>query len=170
MKPDLETLRTEIEEYVKTEDFAVFRGFPRLPEPAKMVHWDSEEYPDFRDFLRLPKQLGVPLVVFHHRKLSPAFIDDALDQLDAVDLPDEEYVEYQRRLRELRVFEGFTSAVELSFDYEGRIYLYTRRAEWYEDLLDIADELHDYLAGDEDEEFGDLEEPDEDIGPYFSKN
>ena len=34
MKPDLETLRTEIEEHMKTEEFAVFRGFPRLPEPV----------------------------------------------------------------------------------------------------------------------------------------
>ncbi len=168
MKPDLETLRTEVEEYLKTQDFAVFRGYPRMAEPVTMVHWDSEEYPDFKAFLEMPKALGVPLVVFHHRKLNAEFLDDSFDELETLDLPDDEYVDMERRLREMRVFEGFTCAIELSFEHQGRIYFYNRRAEWYEELLDIVEEIRDYARLDEDlEEIDDL---DDDMGPYFSKN
>jgi hypothetical protein len=166
MNSDLETLRTEIEEYLKTQDFVIFHGFPRLADPSLMLHWDVEGYPDYKKFLALPKQLGVQLIVFHHRKLAADFIEDALDQIDSIDLPDEEYVEMQRRIRELRVFEGFTSAVELSFEYQSRIYFYTARSEWYEELLDIVDHIDDY-SHPEDAEF---DEPEDDIGPYFSKN
>jgi hypothetical protein len=166
IKPDLETLKTEIEDYLKTQEFAVFHGYPRLAEPASMVHWDSEEYPDFKSFLELSRQLDVRLMVFHHRRLSSDFIDQALEQLEVLDLPDDEYVEFGRRLREMRVFEGFTSAVELSFEYQSRIYFYTRRAEWYEELLDIADEIDDYAGTDVE----DIEDLDDDLGPYFSKN
>jgi len=170
MKPDLETFKTEIESYLRTQEFAVFHGYPRLSEPSNMVHWDSEEYPDFKQFLKLPRQLDVRLIVFHHRKLSPDFIDQALEQLEVLDLPDDEYVEFGRRLRELRVFEGFTSAVELSFEYQGRIYFYTQRAEWYEELLDIAGEVDDYAVP-EDASLDDFDdELDDEMGPYFSKN
>ncbi len=168
MTRDLETLKTEIEEYLKEQEFLVFHGFPRLADPSSMIHWDADEYPDFRLFLELPKQLGLKLLVFHHRKLAPDFIDDALDELEAADLPDDEYADLQRRLGELRVFEGFTSAVEISFEYQGRIYFFTRRAEWYDELLDIADEINEFTA-DEEEELEDLDD-DDDVGRYFSKN
>ncbi len=168
MTRDLETLKTEIDEYLTAENLVVFHGFPRLADPSSMIHWDIDEYPDFKLFLELPKKLDVKLIVFHHRKLAPDFIEDVLDQLDSADMPDDEYAELQRRLRELRVFEGFTSAVELSFEYQGRTYFFTRRAEWYEELLDIADEIDDFTGEDEDD-FEGLEDED-DVGPYFSKN
>ena len=166
MKPDLETLKTEIEEYLNTQEFAVFHGYPRLTEPTTMVHWDSEQYPDYKGFLELPRQLDVRLIVFHHRKLASDFIDEAIDQLEVLDLPDDEYAELGRRLREMRVFEGFTSAVELSFEHQGRIYFYTRRAEWYEELLDVADSIDDYASSGE-EDFDDFED---ELGSYFSQN
>lgn len=166
MKPDLETLKTEIEEYLNTQEFAVFHGYPRLTEPASMVHWDADQYPDYKSFLELSRQLDVRLIVFHHRKLAPDFIDEAIDQLEVLDLPDDEYAELGRRLREMRVFEGFTSAVELSFEHQGRIYFYTRRAEWYEELLDVADSIDDFAATGE-EDFDDFED---ELGSYFSQN
>jgi hypothetical protein len=169
MKPDLETLKTEVEEYLKTQELAVFRGFPRLADPASMVHWDSDDYPDFKAFLEIPKKLGVPLVVFHHRKLAADFIDDALDQLEILDLPDDEYVEMERRLREMRVFEGFTCAIELSFEHQSRVYFYTRRAEWYDELLDISEEIRDFTEL-ENEDLEALDDLEDDMGPYFSKN
>jgi len=168
MSSDLETLRTELAEYLNQQDFAVFHGYPRLADPSNMVHWDTDGYPEYQQFLELARKLEIELIVFHHRQLSADFIEDSLDQLDVADVPEEEYVELQRRLRELRVFEGFTCAVELSFEYQSRIYFYTRRSEWYEELLDIADQLDDYLhLSDGDEEY---EEPEDDIGPYFSNN
>jgi len=168
MSSDLEALRTEIEEYLNSQDLAVFHGYPRLVDPSNMIHWDVENYPDYKLFLEMPKRLGIPMLVFHHRKLTADFIEEALDQLDSVDLPDEEYVELQGRIRELRVFEGFTSAVEISFEHQGRVYFFTRRAEWYEELIDMADVIEEYAHQEED--FDELDEPEDDLGPYFSNN
>ncbi len=166
MTADLEALRAEIEDFLASAEFAVFHSSGHHSDPLPVLYWDCERYPDYKDFLALAKKVDVKLIVFSRRQLEPDFIDDALDQLESADLPEDEYTELGRRLRELRVFEGFTSSVELSFEYQGRVYMYSRRAEWYEELLDIADEIADYA-----EEEEDFEEPDEeDMGPYFSKN
>jgi len=37
----------------------------------------------------------------------------------------------------LRAYEGFTCALELSFDLQARVYLFNLRAEWYEEYLDL---------------------------------
>lgn len=163
MTPNLDSLKNDIEEYLKSGGFSVFHGFTRHPDSSGIVLWDTEQYPDFRLFLELAAQLGAGFIVYHSRKLAPDFIDDALDQLEAADLPEEEYAEMERRLRELRVFEGFTSAVELAFFHEGRCCVYASRSEWFEELLEIAEEIEDYGTD------GDGRDED-DMGRYFSKN
>ncbi|MCW5978611.1 MAG: hypothetical protein KIT09_11065 [Bryobacteraceae bacterium] len=164
MKAGLDKLKEEIEEYLASGNFIVYHSHSRVSEPSPLVHWDSEHYPDFRMFADASKQLEVKLVCFHHRMLDPDFIDNALDDLESVEIPQEEYRRLEERLRELRVYEGFTSLVELSFSYQGQIYIYTRRAEWYEELLDIAEEIDDYLSADEEGDEVDS------MGGYFSKN
>ncbi len=166
MRSDLDSLKTEIEKHLDQSDFAVFHGHPRFPTPGNVVPWDSEQYPDFRAFLDVARRLGVRLVVFHHRRLESGFIDHILERLESADISDEEYAEIHRRVRELRVYEGFTSAVELSFDYQGRVYLFNRRSEWYNELLEIADDVGAF--DEEEEELEGLDE--EDAGPYFSRN
>jgi len=166
MKSDLDTLKTEIEKHLEKSDFAVYHGHPRFPAPGSVVPWDSEEYPDFQLFLEVARQLGVRLIVFHHRRLEGDFIDHLIDRLESADVSDEEYAGLHRRLHDLRVYQGFTSALELSFDYQGRTYLYNRRSDWYDELLAIADELGEF--DEEEEGFGNLDE--ENDGPYFSRN
>jgi hypothetical protein len=165
MKSGLDKLKEEIEEYLRSRNFVVYHSQSRASEPSPLVHWDAQQYPDFRLFAEVPKELEVRLVCFHHRTLAPEFIDDALDDLENVEIPPEEYRRLEERLRELRIYEGFTSVVELSFSHFGQIYIYTRRAEWYEELLDIAEEIDDYLSADEEGE-EDLDS----MGGYFSKN
>jgi hypothetical protein len=165
MKSSLDKLREEIQEYLASRSFIVYHSHSRMSEPSPLVQWDSEQYPDFRLFVEAAKDLDVKLLSFHHRTLDPEFIDDALDDLESVEIPQEEYRRLEERLRALRIYEGFTSVVELSFSYQGQIYIYTRRAEWYEELLDIAEEIDDYLSADEDSD----EEVDS-MGGYFSKN
>ena len=59
----------------------------------------------------------------------------------------------------------FTCAIELSFDLQGRIYVFDLRTDWYEELTDLLDELHVLGAGD-----GDDEGDDTPMSGYFSKN
>lgn len=165
MKANLDRLKDEIQEYLESRNFVVFHSHSRITEPASLIHWDSRLYPDFKAFLEVCKQLEVRLVCFHHRELSPDFIDDAMDDLESVDIPRDEYQRLEERLRELRIYEGLTSVVELSFTCQNQAYLYSQRADWYEELLEIADEIDDYLAVESEEEGNE-----ESMGGYFSRN
>lgn len=164
MKRDLKVLKTDIDEYLESEDFGIFHGFVRISDPTTTMEWDVLQYPDFRQFLALAKRLGVAVIGFHHRELDPTFIDDLMDQLETGDLEDDVMVEMARRLQELRVYEGFTCSVDLTFWHEQRLNAFSQKADWYAELLEIADELDEYSMG------NDFLEEENDMGQFFSRN
>jgi hypothetical protein len=163
MNVDLHSLKDEIIEHLGNEGFVVFHGYSRLANTDSFVTWDTDRHPDFRLFLGAAKKAGVGMIVFHERKFSSEHVEDVRDRLEACDLTAEERRNLERRLSELRAYEGFTCALELSFDYQGRVYLYNVRAEWYEDYLDLLDEV-DMTSPDEEAE------EDESMGGYYSRN
>ena len=87
------------------------------------VDWDAARHPDYREFLNVAKQLGVRLIVFHHREFTATVIDSTLEELQESAYEFEDQREIERKLRDLRVYEGFTCALELSFDYENLTYI-----------------------------------------------
>ena len=163
MATNLDALKDEIEKHLLQNGFNVFYGQSRLLDSLPIIYWESERYPDYRNFLNVAKSAGAKMVVFHHREFTPDHLDDAVEQLESAGLPHEERRSLERRIKELRVYEGFTCAVELSFDHEGRIYVFDLRTEWYDELSDILEEI-DMMGADVDE---DGEGP---IGGYFSQN
>jgi hypothetical protein len=165
MKLDLDRLKAEMEERLKARSFVVFRGHSRVASSTPFVYWDTAQYPDFRMFLDTAEQAGARLIVFNHRQFALDYIDDALERLEAAELPIDDQRPLERRLNALRAYEGFTCLLELSFDHQGRVYYFSLRTEWYEDLLDILDEIDASYPGPEEEEAG--EEP---MGGYFSRN
>lgn len=162
MKQDLDALKTEVEQYLAAQHFVVFHGYSRLSSDLPFVHWDCDRYPDFRSFLQVAAAAGVRMVVFHHRDFSAEYIEDASERLAASELPAEDRRDFERRIRELSGYEGFTCAIELSFDHQGRVYTYNLRTDWYEDLLDILDEIDASSTGEDEDE--------EPMGGYFSRN
>jgi hypothetical protein len=107
---------------------------------------------------------GAKIIILNQREFSSDIIDDALEQLEVSDLPVDDQRTIERRLKEMRVYEGFTCSLELSFDYEGRIFLFDLQTDWYEDFSTLIEDL-DFFDTDEEE--------DDDEGPisgYFSKN
>jgi hypothetical protein len=161
MSINLDALRTEVLASLEAEGFVVFHGYSRLADTDSFVAWDVDRVPDYHKFLDAAKKAGVKMLVYHYRQFTQAHTGEAAERLEGAELPPEEQRGLERRLHDLRVYEGFTCAVELSFDFEGRVYLFNLRAEWYEDYLDLLEEI-DASIPDEDE--------DDSIGGYYSRN
>lgn len=164
MKQNLDTLKVEILEHLESQGFAVFHGLPRLTENLPAVYWDVNRFPDFRMFLATAHHAGVRLITFHHREFSSDAVEDALDSLEESDLAPEDRAGLERRLQDLHAYNGFTCVIELSFDHQGRAYVYDLHTDWYFHFLDTVDEIESSIPEEE-------EERDEDaMGGYFSRN
>jgi hypothetical protein len=164
MKLNLETLRSEIQEYLESRGIVVFHGYPRSGEPSASVFWDTEHHPDYRMFLAAAEAAGARLVTLHAREFTGEMIDDAVERLEESDLPRDEQRAIEMRLREMRGYAGFTCQIELSFDLGPRVYVFDLRTEWFDDLDDLLDRIDDAFGGEDEED----EEPLG--GGYYSKN
>ncbi|HZU24300.1 MAG TPA: hypothetical protein VFA04_02190 [Bryobacteraceae bacterium] len=163
MSINLDALKEEIEQHLAEHGVNVFHGYSRLLDSLPIIYWDVEHHPDFRAFLQVARNADAKILVFHQREFTPDHIEDALERLESGEIPADERRSMERRLKELRVYEGFTCAIELSFDHEGRIYVYDVRSEWYEELSDILEDISAYT--------NDVDEDDEGpISGYFSQN
>ena len=165
MRQDLDTLKTEILEYLEAEGFVVFYGLPRLMESVPVVYWDASRRPDFQSFLNTARAIGAKLITFHDREFSAGAVDEAVDRLDECDLEPEDRLALERRLREMRIYQGFTCGIELSFDHQGRAYIFDLRTDWYAEFLDTLDDIDSYLPAE-----GDNEDHEGPISGYFSRN
>ena len=163
MSLNLDELKTEVLEYMEAEGFVVFHGYSRLADADSFVAWDTDRLPEYRSFLSAAKKAGVKMIVYHFREFSPTHLEDAEERLEDAEFTVEERRNIDRRLRELHNYEGFTCALELSFDYEGRVYLFNLRSEWYDDYLDLVEELDAALPEGEDDD-------DDSMGGYYSRN
>lgn len=164
MRQNLDTLKSEIQEYLEAEKFIIFYGYSRWMDSMPLVYWDTTRHTDFKMFLSVATRVEAKIIVFHQRTLTPGQVADAIDRLESSDLTREEQRKMERRLRELAAYEGFTCALELSFDHLGRIYAFDLRADWYEEMTEIVAEIDASQPED------DLEDEEGPIGGYFSKN
>jgi hypothetical protein len=162
MQLNLDGLKIEIEQYLEERGLAVFYGYSRVLESMPTVEWNCEQHPDYKEFVQAAQTAGVKLIVFHQRQFASEQVDDALEQLADCDLPREDSREIEHRLKEMRAYDSLTCAIELSFDHEGRVFVFELRTDWYRDLSDVLDEIQVMTAAD------DHDEPP--IGGYFSRN
>ncbi|MBV8903345.1 MAG: hypothetical protein JOZ22_06880 [Acidobacteriia bacterium] len=160
---NLDTLKREILDTLEASGFAIFRGSPGGLEGLPMVLWDVEHYPDYQMFLETARKTGAKLLIFATREFAASDIDELLEQLEDSDLSREEQRDYDRRLREMRIFEGVTCSIEIAFDCSSRLYVYEVQPDWYEEFLNLEEEIHSRF----DENDLDDSNP---LGGYFSKN
>ena len=97
MKPNLDILKPEIELYLEEMGMAVFYGDSRPLEPAPAVYWDCDQYSDYRLFLNTARAAGAKIIVFHQRAYFSEQVDDALERLNACELPPQESHDYEER-------------------------------------------------------------------------
>ncbi|MGD1091254.1 MAG: hypothetical protein ABSB35_04575 [Bryobacteraceae bacterium] len=160
MKLNLDTLRSEIQDYVESRGMVVFHGSPREGGDPPSVYWDTKGHPDYHAFLGAAESAGVRLVTLWANDFSDELIDDALDRLQTSGIPREESRALRTHLTEMRAYSGFICQIELSFDLGPRVYIFDLRTEWFDDLNDLLDRI-DATFDDDDEEA---------LGGYFSKN
>jgi len=164
MKLNLDSLKTEITSHLKKNGFIIFHGFSRNPDGATEVEWDTAHYPDYKQFLDVASQLGIKLIVLHHREFSSTIIDRAIDEISGSGMDYQDQKQLEQRLRELAMYDGFTCMIEISFDLDETIYVFELRTEWYNELNAILEELDFQSDVDGDPEG---EDP---LGGYYSKN
>jgi hypothetical protein len=165
MRLNLDTLRTEIQEYLDAHRMVVFQSFPRSSEPGPAVYWDTSHEPGFRPFLSAAEAAGVRLITLYARELEEYVIDEALEQLGDASFDRDERRAIEMRLKEMRGYAGFTCQIELAFDLAPRVYILDLRTEWFDDLNELVERIEDAYH---DEDDGPEEEPLS--GGYFSKN
>jgi hypothetical protein len=163
MKPNLDVLKPEIELYLEEMGMTVFYGYARPLDAAPAVYWDCEQYPDYRLFVQSARAAGAQIIVFHQREFFSDQVDDAIERLNAAELPPQESRNFEERLSETRAHEGSVCEIELSFDHQGRVFLFDLRTEWFEEFSDLLDEIQLLTAEPSD---GD----DSPISGYFSRN
>ncbi len=160
---NLETLKLEILAYLESSGFAVFYGVPGALEGMPMVLWDVERYPDYRMFLDAARNAGVKMIVFAAAEFQPVDLDDLEEHLEEGAFTREEKREFQSRIRELRVHEGETCSLEVAFDLQSRMYVYDLQPDWYDEFVNLEEEIMTQISEDEDDE-------DDSLGGYYSKN
>jgi len=154
MRPNLETLRHEIEQHLESRGLALFRSCPRSDTEntgAGTVVWDSQNHPDYHEFVEAACAAGVRLVTLYARELTSDVIEGALAQLSETDLERDERRALDVRLNEIRAYEGFTCQIELSFDHAQRTYVFDIRTDWFDDLNDLVEQIEYSFQDDGDE-------------------
>jgi hypothetical protein len=169
MKPDLDHVREDILKGLASRGIAVFRGVSRRDSRMIPVLWDTESHAEPNEFLDVAVALGIKLVVFHAATFSENQIGQAFDKLEQAELEKEEHRDIERTLRKVKTFEGFTSFIDVSFEYGSKTYAFVQFAPWYSDYLEVLGRLDDAF----DDGMFDEEEDDDDppgLPAYFSKN
>ena len=164
MKQNLDTLKTEITKALRDSGFIVFHGMSRALDKTPEIEWDTDRYPDYHRFLEVAKEMGVRLIVIHHNEFDTTVLERALAELEETEMEYEEQRRYEKRLNDLKIYEGFTCSIELSFDYNGLTYFFELHTEWFDEANALLQEL----------DFGSLspevEGDDDSYGGYYSKN
>jgi hypothetical protein len=164
MYQELDSLKRDIDKLVAEYGFAVFRGQQRGNDGVGEIFWNADDYSDPREFLEVAKKLEVKLIVVHDRTFSERMLDEAMEKLEASEMPRDETREFERALKRLRGYLGFVCSVQLSFDYQNNTYLFGADTEWYHQFVQVLDDLDEIL------ETGPLGDDSGPLGGYLSNN
>ncbi len=164
MDIDLDSLKRDILQYLEASGFAVFRNYSGSLESLPMLGWDTDAYPDYRMFLETAKKVNANLILFAAAQFDvKEEIDGQLEDLETSELPRDDRRNYERRLKEYRKHDGATCAIEMAFDYNSRFYIYEVASDWYEEFMELTEELETMLPPS-------IEEDESGMGGFYSNN
>jgi hypothetical protein len=111
------------------------------------------------------RKVGEKLIIFASRELAEDEIDEAVEQLEEVELTREERRDLESRVRAARQHVGSVCTLEIAFNCHSHLYVYEARPDWYDEFLDACEELSAELTVGESEDPGDGA-----IGGFYSNN
>lgn len=141
MDLNLETLKSEILDYLEHSEFAVFRSQVGALDGLPVIAWDTERCPDYRVFIDVARKVGEKLILFASAELGEEEVDETLEELEDTDLTREERRDLESRLGKVRRHVGETCTLQIAFDHNSHLYVYDLQPDWYEDYLDACDEI-----------------------------
>ena len=104
--------------------------------------------------------------------IAAAFEDADIEDIEAdVALSglDREHVRgIEQRLGRFRAYLGKTCFIQIAFDHHSRLYVYELQPDWYNEYLELTDELEMMLPHDHEHEHEDGD--DEPLGGFYSNN
>jgi len=163
---NLDTLKQTISQDLERSDFAIFRHDSGTFNASLVITWDSETFPDYQMFLEAARKLGIKMIMFATREFDEAELAEAEDDLENSELSREDRRDYAVSLKAMKEHVGSTCSIELAFQYETHFYVYEARPDWYEEFVNISDEVI-ALGADVEED----DEPEDDsMGGFYSKN
>ncbi|MEO7651355.1 MAG: hypothetical protein ABIZ80_12895, partial [Bryobacteraceae bacterium] len=116
--------------------------------------------------VHVAKQAGAKMILFAHRDLHAGEVDDALEMVKQSTLSREERRSVERGLDDTRGHIGKICSIELSFGYEGRMFVFELVTDWFAQFMDYVELLEAATSDDDDDD----EEERPSLGGYFSKN
>ncbi len=161
---NLDTLKQEILGHLEHSEFAVFRTESGSMDNLPTVLWDVERYPDYQMFLETARKSGANMILFASREFTEAELDELPAQLEDLDLPREERREFERQIKNFRVHQGATCEIEIAFQHQSFLYLYSAQPDWYEEFQDLSDEVAIQLP------ISESGEEDPGMGGFYSNN
>lgn len=161
MQRNLQQVREEIRSDLESRGIAVFHGASAGLDDHSAVYWDVEARPDYREFLAVAAAVGVRMVALWAEEFDQEMVDEALRRLADSNVAASRRAAIERRLREMRRYDGVICRIEMSFDHAPRSYVFELRTDWFEDLDELLGEIEEASESD-------LREPPP--AGYFSKN
>ena len=143
----------------------MFHGHAGGLEGLPLITWDAERFPDYRAFLDVATRVGEKLIIFASRELAEDEIEEALEQLDELELSRDERRDLETRIRGARQHLGSVCTLEIAFNCHSHLYVYEARPDWYDEFLDTCEEISAELTVGESEDPGDGT-----IGGFYSNN
>jgi hypothetical protein len=68
--------------HLEEQGFVVFKSYPRgMDLGSEAIYWDSETYPDYREFVAAAKSVGAHMMTIFSRTFSADAVDEALETL-----------------------------------------------------------------------------------------
>lgn len=144
MVESLEESKKEIISFIESNSFNLFLGFANF---QNEVRWDSKQR-TWKDFVEIAKNENVKTLIYYdsvfHEELDDVKteieqlqedMNEYLDQINEIKLQLESYEEYSEKV----------SFIRLSWINEGICYSYELLAPWYENFLELKDQIQEAL-------------------------